>query len=154
MFPATTFTNNGTTAGTKAQLNFATYDSGNHRGPALAALIGAAALRWNARGASGAPNLPSRALGIGALGSILPTIEVVTAGGKVRYTVGQSAPCAFAGTGSPTNATGVEGFTLKIERFTSGADTVAKVVEFFVPFYSVESLLGSTAFDVGNITAQ
>lgn len=153
MFPSTTFTNEAATAGAKSQLNLSTLDAGNHRGPVPALLLSAAALRWNQRGVAGAPNIPSRALNVGLSSFLLPTLEVITVGGKVRYTVGQSAPCAFAGTGLPANATGIEGFTFKIERLTPGSEVVAYMREFWIPFYAVDTLLANVAIHVGNITA-
>lgn len=155
MYPATTFTNNGTTAGTKQLLNLVTWKSGVHCNTALLALLHAAYQAYNHRTTDSGANYANiyrypRTVPL----DILQGTACLTGSGEIsRYVVDTVGLCAFAGTGNPTNATGIEGFVLKIMVGTSGSDAISASYEFFVPFYTLRTAIDLTAVPVGNILA-
>lgn len=159
MYPATTFTNNGTGAGEKQKLNLVSWQSGVHCHMALFALLYAACCEWDPRAAASSPNVASiYGYPFANMKDLIQSgVNVYTAAGVItKYRVSPSNVCAFAGTGVPTNGTKIEGFVLDIRIGTSGEDTIAGHYSFFVPFYICTTPALDTnaaAFDVGNILA-
>jgi len=156
MYLARTFTNNGTGAGAKQQLNFVTWLSGVHCNAAMVALMYAAYQKWNTLQADASPNVANiyRYPRVHVDEILCCGTTAITASGVLtRYNAVESQVCAFAGSGNPTNATGIEGFVLQIVSGTSGSDAISAKYEFFVPFYNLKLAMTLTSFDVGNVTA-